>query len=210
MIESTKGDRNPRTAAIFAYAAGVLGILSNLFLVLFFTLQASNPEDGTWLGSANDLVGSLGTAFMIPVALVLSAWLPDRRLSRVVQVLGVSAMAVLVVGGPLLVLGVLEFEVQVWIVMGAGMVLYLWLILVNRWLRSSGALPPRMARFGESLGSVILAAGAVAGLGLLLPWTSRPQMILFGTGAVLATIGILGTPFWFVLLGQHFGRLKRM
>ena len=60
-------------AARFAYAAGATGILANLLLIAFYALQASHPEDGTSLGSANDLVGSLGTAFMIPVALALNA-----------------------------------------------------------------------------------------------------------------------------------------
>lgn len=154
-------------------------------------------------GMANDLVGSLGTAFMIPVALALSAWLPERHFCRIVQVLGVSAMAMLVVGGPLLVLGVLEFEVQAPIVVGAWVILSLWLFHVNRWLRSSGDLPPRTARFGELMGALVLAAGAVAGPGVLLPWTSVPQLILFGAGGVLAMIG---TPFWFLFLGRRLGR----
>ncbi len=37
MIESTKGDWNPRTAAIFACAAGVLGLLSNSLTFDFVT-----------------------------------------------------------------------------------------------------------------------------------------------------------------------------
>jgi len=41
--------------------------------------------EATSFGTANDLVGSLGTTFMIPVALVLSAWLPDRPTSRVIR-----------------------------------------------------------------------------------------------------------------------------
>lgn len=89
------------------------GILANVFLIALFALQASHPEVGTHLGSANDLLGSLGTAFMIPVA--MSGWLPDRRLS----------------------------------------------------------------------------------------WMSWPQRILFG--AVLAAITMLGTPYWFLLLGRHLG-----
>ncbi len=60
----------------FAYAAGATGILANLLLIGFYALQASHPEDGTSLGTANDLVGSLGTAFMIPVALSLMACCP--------------------------------------------------------------------------------------------------------------------------------------
>ena len=193
-----------RTAR-FAYAAGVTGILANLLLVGFFALQASHPEDSTSLGTANDLIGSLASAFMIPVALALSAWLPDRRLSRITKLVGLSAMAVLTVGGPLLVLGVLAFDVQAPIMVAAWMVLCLWLLLVNRWLRLSGALRPRVARLGEFLGMGTLTGGAAVGLGFLLPWMSWPQLVMFGVGGLLGVIGMLGIPVWFLLLGRHLG-----
>ena len=38
-----------RMAALFAYAAGTTGILANLFLIAFYALQASQPENGTSL-----------------------------------------------------------------------------------------------------------------------------------------------------------------
>lgn len=207
MVGSKSGKPGVRMAAGFAYAAGATGILANFFLIAFFALQAGNPEGGTSLGSANDLVGSLGTALMIPVALALSTWLPDRRLGRIARVLGLSAMAVLTVGGPLLVLGVLAFEVQAPIAVAAWMVLSLWLLLINRWSRLSGILLPRLARLGEFLGAGTQAGGAAVGLGLLLPWMSaRPQLALFSVGGVFTAVGMLGTPFWFLLLGRHFGR----
>jgi hypothetical protein len=203
MIKSTAGKSTVKRAALFAYAAGATGLLANLFLIAFYALQASHPEDGTYLGSANDLVGSLGAAFMIPIALALSGWLPDRRLSRITKLLGLSAMAVLTVGGPLLVLGVVTFNVQAPIMVAAWMVLCLWLFLVNRWLRLSAVLRPRVTRLGEFLGAGTLAGGAVVGLGFLLPWMSWPQLVVFGVGGLLGVIGMLGTPVWFVLLGRH-------
>jgi len=113
MVGSTTGKlAGIKMVTRFAYAAGGTGILANLFLIAFYALQASHPEEGTSLGSANDLVGSLGAAFMAPVVLGLSAWLPDRRLRRITLVLGLSALAVLTVGGPLLFLGMLAFDVQ--------------------------------------------------------------------------------------------------
>ncbi len=205
MIGNTADKSSVEWAALFAYAAGATGILANLFLIGFYALQVGRPENGTWLGSANDLVGSLGTAFTIPVALALAALLPDRRRAWITLVVGVSAMTVLVAGGPLLVLGVLAFEVQAPIAVSAGMVLFLWLLLVNRWLRLSGALRSRVARLGEFLGAATLAGGAIVGLGFLLPWMSWPQLIFFGIGGVLAVIGMLGTPFWFLLLGRRLG-----
>lgn len=193
-------------AALFAYAAGVAGILANLLLIAFFVLQASQPEDGFSLGSTNDIVGSLGTAFMIPVALALGAWLPDRRSARIIQVLGLSAMAVLTAGGPLLVLGVLAFEVATPMAMAAYSVLSLWLLLINRWLRLSDVLPPRVTRLGELLGAGTLAGYLVVGVGLLLPWMSWPQLVMFGAGVLVGLPAWLGIPVWFLLLGRYLGK----
>jgi hypothetical protein len=204
---SRPGKSSIKMAARFAYAVGATGILANLFLIAFYALQASHPEDGTSFGTANDLVGSLASVFTIPVALALSAWLPDRRLSRFTQVVGLSAMAVLTVGGPLLVLGVLAFNVQAPIMVAAGMVLCLWLFLVNRGLRLSGILPSRATRLGEFLGAGTLSAGAVVGCGFLLPWMSWEQLVVFGVGGILGVIGMLGIPIWFVLLGRHLGTI---
>jgi len=140
---------------------------------------------------------------MIPVALALSAWLPDRRLSRITLLVGLPALAVLTVGGPLLVSGVLAFNVQAPIMVAAWMVLCLWLFLVNRWVLRSGGLGHRVARLGEFLGAAVLAGTAVLELGLLLPWKSWPQLIFLGVGGLLGVVGMLGIPVWLVLLGRH-------
>jgi hypothetical protein len=213
MVTNTAGKASVGTAARFAYAAGATGILANLFLIALYValgLQAGGPEAETSLGpagdlsgSASDLVGSLSAAFMIPVALALGGRLPQRRAARFTQAAGLAAMALLTAGGPLLVLGVLAFEVQTTIAMAAWIVLCLWLLLVNRWLRLSGTLPVRLARLGEVLGVGLLAGYAIVGLGLLLPWMSWPQLVVFGVGVLIGLPAYLGIPVWFVLLGHH-------
>jgi hypothetical protein len=213
MVTNTAGKPSVGTAARFAYAAGATGILANLFLIALYValgLQAGGPEAETSLGpagdlsgSASDLVGSLSAAFMIPVALALGGRLPQRRAARFTQAAGLAAMALLTAGGPLLVLGVLAFEVQTTIAMAAWIVLCLWLLLVNRWLRLSGTLPVRLARLGEVLGVGLLAGYAIVGLGLLLPWMSWPQLVVFGVGVLIGLPAYLGIPVWFVLLGHH-------
>ena len=213
MIRSAAGKSSVKWAVLFAYAAGATGILANLFLIALYVqlgLQAGRPEAqvsfglvGDLAGPASDLVGSLATALMIPVALVLAGRLPQRRVARLTQAAGLTAMALLSVGGPLLVLGVLAFEVETPIAMAAVIILSLWLLLVNRWLRLSGALPVRLARLGEFLGAGMLAGYAVVGLGLLLPWMSWVQLVVFGVGVLIGLPAWLGIPVWFVLLGRH-------
>ncbi len=203
-----------RRTAYFAYAAGVTGILANLFLIVMYVLlglQAGRLEAQTLLGSAfhvagaaSDLLGSLATAFMIPVALFLGGRLPRRRAVRFTQASGLTAMALLTVGGPLLVLGVLTFEVETPIAIVALIVLAIWLLLVNRWLRLLDALSYRVVRLGELVGAGFLAGYAIVGLGLLLPWMSWPQLVVFGFGVLLGLPAYLvGIPVWFLLLGRH-------
>jgi MFS family permease len=203
MIRSTAGKSSVKMASRFAYAAGVTGILANLFLIAFFALQSTHPDDGFSLGSANDIVGSLAAAFMIPVAFALGGRLPQRRVASFTQAAGLTAMAFLSVGGPLLVLGVLAFEVATPIAMAAWIILSLWLLLVNRWLRLSDALRPRLTRLGEYLGAGTLAGYVIVGLGLLLPWMSWPQLVVFGVGGLIGLPAWLGIPVWFVVLGRY-------
>jgi hypothetical protein len=206
-----------RRTAYFAYAAGVAGILANLFLIVMYVLlglQAGRPEAQTLLGSAfhvagsaSDLLGSLATAFMIPVALFLGGCLLHRRAVRFTQAAGLTAMALLTVGGPLLVLGVLTFEVETPIAIVALIILAIWLLLVNRWLRLLDALPYRVVSLGELVGAGFLAGYAIVGLGLLLPWMSWPQLVVFGIGVLVGLPAYLvGIPVWFLLLGRHLGR----
>jgi hypothetical protein len=216
MVGTLAGKWSVKVAARFAYAAGFTGILANLFLIVMYILlgfRAGSPEARISLdsafhvaGSASDLLGSLSTAFMIPVALFLGGHLPRRRAARLAQAAGLAAMALLSVGGPLLVLGVLTFEVETPIAMAMLIVLGLWLFVVNRWLRLSTAIRPRVARLGEFVGACFLAGYVVFGLGLLLPWMSWPQLVVFGVGVVIGLPAYLGIPVWFVLLGRHLGK----
>jgi hypothetical protein len=87
--DHTGNTPSAKMASRFAYAAGYTGILGNLFLIALYALlvlQGGSPAGGTLLGSAfrvagsaSDLLGSLSTAFMIPVALFLGGRLPRRR-----------------------------------------------------------------------------------------------------------------------------------
>lgn len=197
---------NVRHPARWAYAAGIAGIVANLLLIGFYAFQLGRPETGVSLGSANDLVGAVASALMIPVAVARGGLLPRGRGTRVVQAGGIAAMAILAVTGPLLVFGALSFEVQLPIAMAAALVLFGWVVLVSRALRSVPAWSRPVARFGRVVGAVALIGALVIVGGLLLPWGSTPQLIVMGIGGSVGLVGWLGIPVWFLLVGRQFAR----
>ncbi len=213
MIGSTVRKSSAKVAALFAYAAGVSGIIANTFLIILYIeigLQTGGSEDGTVLGSvgelagsANDLLGSLTAAFVIPVAHYLGMLLPRRRATRSVQAAGLIAMALLAVGGPLLVFGVLAFDVATLNAVASYIVLCIWLFQTNRWLGSSDDLGTGVTRFGKFVGAGYLVGFLIFGLGLLLPWMSWPQLVVFGVGVVVGLPAWLCIPVWFLILGRH-------
>jgi hypothetical protein len=213
MIEASAEGSGVKLIAICAYAAGSIGVLANVFFIILYIqlgLQAGGSEDGTVLGpvgelagSANDLLGSLSAAFMISVALFVASRLPRRRVARITQAAGLIAMALLAVGGPLLVFGVLAFDVATLNAVASYLVLCIWLFLTNRWLESSDDPGTRVTRFGKFVGAGYPVGFLIFGLGLLLPWMSWPQLVVFGVGIFVGLPAWLCIPVWFLVLGRH-------
>ncbi|WP_018352219.1 hypothetical protein [Longispora albida] len=175
-------------SAWFAYAAGITGTLANLLLAAFYLFHRN------WLGALNDLTGSLSTLLMIPVALTLGG--------RVETPIALAALAVLTVGGPLLVFGLISFERQVPFMLGAFLVLSVWLILVNRQPRAG--LPSWVATLGLSCGVAALASAAVAGLALTTRAGSRLRTVLLVIGGVPGMLVWAAVPIWFLLVGWYW------
>ncbi len=193
----------PRDAAGFSRAAGVAGMAANGLLAGFFASRAAGFAPGEVLGPANDLVGSLACALMVPVAVAVRPLLPEGRAVVVTQTAVLTALGVLTVNGPLLVLGVVPFETSTAISISASMVLAGWLLTANRWMRRRGTLRRSLARLGELVGATSLAAGAGAGLALaLLPKGSTAQVIGLVLAGVPGVLAWLATPVWFLRLAD--------
>lgn len=183
-----------RRAAPWARAAGATGVLANALLVAFYTVEMGRRRVlPVSLGSANDIVGSVSTATMVPVVLAVS---PDRWTRR----LGLGATAVLTASGPALVLGLVPFAVQMPIASAAFEGLAAWVLLVSRGQR--GVLPDDVTRLGVLSGGGVLVGGAVAGLGMLLPRGSFPRRALVAVGGAPGAVAWLAMPVWFLRLGR--------
>ena len=183
-----------RQAAPWARAAGITGLAANALLIAFFAVESGRrPPLRFSLGSANDLVGSVGTALMVPVALAVSPGPWVRRL-------GLTAMTKLTLAGPALVSGLVPFRRQLPVAMTGFAGLSGWMVLTSRGNRD--ALPGPVTRLGVGSGSAVLAGGAVAAVGLLFPPRSPRRQAAFVAGGVPASLGMLAQPVWFLRLGS--------
>lgn len=153
MVGSTTGKpAGIKMVTRFAYAAGGMGIPANLFLIALLC-PAGQPPGGWDLARLGQRPGGIsrgrvhGPCGTRPVRMVARPTLePDHSGARTVGT-----------GGPHCRRSAAgsrdaAFDVQAPVAVGAWMVLCLWLLLVNRWLRLSAAIGPRVARFGEFLG----------------------------------------------------------
>ncbi len=191
--------------AAWAVLAGLIGLVANLLLILFFVL--AQPFDGGWspygwLGTANDLAVAAQFLTLIPVALALPRWLPAGRAGRVATAAAVIAMVVVVVLQLMLVAGVVDFDLQVWLVTPAFLPVYGWIFVTSAVAHRSNDRHRTVSRFGLLLGSsfpialVITVAGFGIGsaLGLALPFAVPG--IVYGAAAWLAL------PLWPLLLAR--------
>lgn len=200
-------DRRVVTPGLFAYAAGITGIVANLYLIGFYIGEFGPRVPGVPrttllpMGATSDLVGALSAALMIPVVLGLSKSLRPGRATRATQAGGIVVMAWLAIAGPLVARGDVDFVVQV----PAAQLLFVWIFLTSRLLiRSPSWSGP--FRLGRAIGILYLSAVLITVASLLLPWGSPPQQILLGLGLLVGVVAWLAIPFWFLTVGRALMR----
>jgi hypothetical protein len=211
LTETYPARQRAASPVLWALTSGIAGLVANVLLVLFFLLAqpfgvngplAEAGQDFMWLGSANDVVIIVQFLTFIPVALALRKWLPPTRSMRIATAAAVGAMVVVAILQLLLVAGVLEFDVQVILVLAMFLVLYAWVITVSSTGHRHGALPRSVTRFGLLLGVTFPVGLVIAGAGMLFPGGSPAQLAFVIPGAALAAIGWLGLPVWPLVLAR--------
>ena len=165
--------RDP-AGARWAYVAAATGTAANALLVSFF---AAIPVAGRGnpFGPANDIVGSVATACMIPAAVAIGRRLPPRGRLRALHAATLGSLAVATAAGPLLVAGVLSFPVSAAASTSAFGVQAAWIGLGSRWLGRNSGLPRRTTRLGQAIAvGALVGAGAAAG-SLVAPGALRTR-----------------------------------
>jgi hypothetical protein len=206
MVTETRAvQRSTADAVPWAYATAISGAVANLLLVLFFLLARpfSDVTNGfSWLGPTNDVVVVVQFATAIPVALAMRRLLPPSRPVRIATAGALVAMAAVVVLQLLLVIGVLDFDLQVLLVSAAFLVVYTWVLTASSAAHRVGSLPRPVTRVGLLIGASYPLGAAIAAPGLLFPWGSGAQLAFAVPGVVFGSIGWLALPVWPWLLAR--------
>ena len=195
-----------RGAGWSAIASGLGGIAGVVLLTGFFALELH--ADDAPLGTANDLSG-VSVGLLIPAAVALSAYLPDRRRVRALQAAGITLMAIAAICGPLLVVGALDFNVEAPVSAISSYLVAGWIAVVSRMLRGVEPFGPRVTWFGQLIGLGLLSGLVLVGIALPLPWMSWPQLVIGGAGLVVAAPAWALAPVWSLFLGQALLRAAR-
>lgn len=122
-----------------AYVSGVAAILGIVFLLIFFTI-------GGIFGPLNDIAVIIQYTLMLPIAVKVHRLVRPfaPRLAPITTLIGIGGMVAVIILQALLVVGVLPFNRQVWLVIPAFLVVLVWFLLVERTGRSDDRLPKGM------------------------------------------------------------------
>jgi hypothetical protein len=198
-------DRTRRVTRWAAGVAGVTGCAANVLLAVLYAGRGTSvgvQGAAEWAGPANDVVGAVSSAAMVPMALGLLACLGRPRGLVVATSAAVGAMVVNVAAGVLLLLDVIPFSAQVAAAVPAVAVIFGWLLLVGRAGRATRRLRASLSIAAVTIGAGLLAALALVGGAALLPAASPGQLLLGGMGLTLGAAAFVAYPIWLLGLAR--------
>ncbi len=198
VLQGIPGDRR---AGAFAYAAGLVGIITFIALGLMYGVELPSRSPRIF-GPISDIGSALYSLLAIPVVAQLHRRLHVSAASRIGLVVVVVLLAAGAAGSILLVTKVLDFAVATTAAMTALAALAVWMVATTLILMRRDDYPRRLAKSGALLGAAFLIGASVVGLGFLVPggWM---QWTVFGIGGVIGLVGWVGTPFWFLMAGRE-------
>lgn len=188
-----------------ARVAGATGCAANLLLAVFYAGRgASVGVQGAteWAGPANEAVGAVSSAAMVPMALGLLTHLGRPRGLGVATWAAVGAMVTLSVSSVLLLRGAIPFTAQAAAAVPAVAVLFSWLLRVGLAGRATRRLPASLSAAAITIGGGLLGAFPLLGAAALLPTGSPGQVLLGGIGLALGITAFVAYPIWLLRLAS--------
>jgi hypothetical protein len=169
-----------------ADASGAVGLLANVYLVLFYALDRPWQPGGstTNYGTINDWLIPVQLALLLPVVV----WLGQQTRASRWTAIGLAASVAGIVLQVLLMVGVLAFEVQIVLQAVSIIVLLCW----------TGGISGAAERHG-------VLSRTTTGLGRLIMWAVPVGLVVYAVGA--ATSAIQGEGSWAWIVGALPGAL---
>jgi hypothetical protein len=195
----------------WALTSGIAGLVANALLALFYLLARpfSDVQNSFgWLGTANDWVIPVQFLAMIPVALSLRRWLPPSRFVLISTAIAIAAMIAVAALQLSLVAGVVDFDVEVVLVVAAFLVVYAWVLVVSSVGHRDGTLPRSVTRFGLLLGASFPVALLITAAGYLVGRGFGHPLAFAIPGTVLGAISWLAFPAWPLVLARMVFGIK--
>jgi hypothetical protein len=150
-----------------AYAGAALAIIGNVALLVFYALElpgasAVGGSSPRVFGPISDYSGLLQYLVTLPLPLALHQLVlaRDIRVSQTAMATGIAGLSVAAIAQALLVAKVIDFSVNFPSIMGAFMLIGVWLVLANRLAGMSAGLPTNLARLGRFVGFAFAILGA--------------------------------------------------
>jgi hypothetical protein len=191
--------------AAWALTSGITGFVADVLLVLDQLTENVGDvrQSFMWLPAAIAWVMVVQFLTLIPVALALRRWLPPTRSVRLATAVAVGAMLAVAIFQLLFLTGVLEFDVQVQVVVATFLLVSAWVIVVSSTGHRHGTLPRSVTRFGLLLGASYPVGALIATVGLLFSSGSAAQLAFVIPGAIIAGFGWLALPVWPLVLARR-------
>lgn len=193
------GPLTDRRVAIFAFAAGTVGLICVTALALFYSFEVNSNAPHVF-GPISDLTTSAFNLLLLPVVWRFSQLLKTRVLWWIVVVASVAGA----IASALLVMKVLDFAVATSASMAAIVAQAVWFLFANRAFLKIEGFPTGLGRYGLATGIALLSGMAVIAIGLLLPSTAQAPFWI--VGVALGLFGWVSMPIWYLLAGARLRR----
>jgi hypothetical protein len=199
--------QHQRTASPLPWAltSGITGLVADMLLVVDQLPENVGHVHQNFMWLPDAIAGVMLVQFLtfIPVALALPRWLPQRRSVRLATAGAIGAMVAVAILQLLLIVGVVQFDVQVVVVMAMFLLVSTWMITVSSTGHRYGTMPRWVTRFGLLLGAAYPAGLVIAGSGLLFPTGSAAQLAFVVPGIAVVAFGWLSLPVWPLILARR-------
>jgi hypothetical protein len=196
--------RTVNGAAVAALGSGLIGIVGNVYLVLFYlTAKPWQPGSvGGGYGTINDWLAALQLVLLIPVVVWLGRLTRIEKWPRRWTGIALAASIAAVVLQLMLLTGALPFAIQFGLMSVCIVLLYCWAGVISAAGRRRGVLSPTTARLGRLLmwAMPVGAAAFAVGIGIsALQWEGSWAWVVSGLPGALVWLAF---PLWVLLVAR--------